>query len=118
MLARCGVPALDLTPSLSEALRRGEVDFFPRDQHYTVAGNRRIAQERRAFLRTLTRRLNLRRRPGYTRRRSRRLTRDFHDLFTLRNPARLAAPAVAVVLAAGAWWAHTRHDSARAACGP
>ncbi len=51
LLARCGVPALDLTPSLSEALRHGEVDFFPRDQHYTVAGNRRIAQEAASFLR-------------------------------------------------------------------
>lgn len=51
VLARCGVPALDLTPSLSAALRGGEVDFFPRDQHYTVAGNRRIAREAANFLR-------------------------------------------------------------------
>jgi len=51
VLARCGVPALDLTPTLSEALRHGEVDFFTRDQHYTVAGNRRIAREAARFLR-------------------------------------------------------------------
>jgi hypothetical protein len=51
LLARCGVPALDLTPMLSEALRHGEVDFFPRDQHYTVEGNRRIAQAAAGFLR-------------------------------------------------------------------
>ncbi|MFY9824081.1 MAG: GDSL-type esterase/lipase family protein [Thermoanaerobaculia bacterium] len=51
VLARCGVPTLDLTPILSEALRQGEVDFFPMDQHYTVAGNRRIAREAASFLR-------------------------------------------------------------------
>jgi hypothetical protein len=51
VLARCGVPALDLTPILSAAMRRGEVDFFPKDQHYTVAGNRRIAREAARFLR-------------------------------------------------------------------
>ncbi len=51
VLARCGVPALDLTPSLSAALHQGEVDFFPRDQHYTVAGNRRIAWKAADFLR-------------------------------------------------------------------
>ncbi|HSS50736.1 MAG TPA: GDSL-type esterase/lipase family protein [Thermoanaerobaculia bacterium] len=66
VLARCGVPALDLTPILSEALRRGEVDFFPRDQHYTVAGNRRIAREAASFLRGRVERLNLVRPPGYT----------------------------------------------------
>ena len=40
-----------LTPILSAALRRGEMDFFPKDQHYTVAGNRRIAQEAASFIR-------------------------------------------------------------------
>jgi lysophospholipase L1-like esterase len=50
VLERCGVPALDLTPMLSEALRHGEADFFPRDQHYTVEGNRRIAQAAAGFL--------------------------------------------------------------------
>jgi len=51
VLARCGVPMLDLTPILSAALRHGEVDFFPKDQHYTVAGNRRIAREAAELIR-------------------------------------------------------------------
>ncbi|HEX4959664.1 MAG TPA: hypothetical protein VF173_02410 [Thermoanaerobaculia bacterium] len=52
MLARCGVPALDLTPVLSAATARGEVDFFPKDQHFTAAAHRRIALEAAAFLRS------------------------------------------------------------------
>jgi lysophospholipase L1-like esterase len=50
-LARCGVPALDLTPVLADAIRHGEVDFFPKDQHFTAAGHRRIAREAARFLR-------------------------------------------------------------------
>ncbi|MEA2604446.1 MAG: hypothetical protein QOF89_5438 [Acidobacteriota bacterium] len=50
-LARCGVPALDLTPDLAAAIRQGEVDFFPKDQHFTAAGHRRIARDAAGFLR-------------------------------------------------------------------
>jgi hypothetical protein len=50
-LARCGVPALDLTPVLADAIRHGEADFFPKDQHFTAAGHRRIAREAARFLR-------------------------------------------------------------------
>jgi hypothetical protein len=50
-LARCGVPTLDLTPVLADAIRHGEVDFFPKDQHFTAAGHRRIAREAVRFLR-------------------------------------------------------------------
>jgi hypothetical protein len=51
VLRRCGVPVLDVTPGFSRAIRRGEVLFFPFDQHYTVLGHRRIAEAAAVFLR-------------------------------------------------------------------
>ncbi|HEY0552936.1 MAG TPA: GDSL-type esterase/lipase family protein [Thermoanaerobaculia bacterium] len=58
VLARCGVPFLDLTPPFSDQLRRGKVLFFPEDQHFTTAGHEVVADRTVAFL------LNLRRRAG------------------------------------------------------
>jgi hypothetical protein len=34
---------VDLTPALSAAAARGEMVFFPDDSHWTVAGNRVVA---------------------------------------------------------------------------
>jgi lysophospholipase L1-like esterase len=51
VVARCGVPALDLTPPFARAIRQGEVLFFAKDQHYNAAGHRRVAAEAAAFLR-------------------------------------------------------------------
>ena len=58
VLARCGVPALDLTPAFSAEIRRGSTLFFPEDQHFTVAGHRLVADRTVAFL------LNLQRQAG------------------------------------------------------
>src|SRR4029077_11545111 len=43
VLARCGVPALDLTAGFSDEIRRGKVLFFPQDQHFTAAGHQVVA---------------------------------------------------------------------------
>jgi lysophospholipase L1-like esterase len=53
VLARCGVPALDLTPAFSQEIRQGKTLFFPEDQHFTVAGHRLVADRTLAFLRAL-----------------------------------------------------------------
>ena len=53
VLARVGVPVLDLTPAFSEEIRRGGILFFPEDQHFTVAGHRLVADRTVAFLRAL-----------------------------------------------------------------
>jgi hypothetical protein len=57
-LARCGVPALDLTAPFSAEIRKGKTLFFPEDQHYTAAGHQVVADRTIAFL------LNLQRRAG------------------------------------------------------
>jgi lysophospholipase L1-like esterase len=58
VLARCGVPVLDLIPAFSEEIRRGKILFFPEDQHFTAAGHDLVADRTVAFL------LNLQRRAG------------------------------------------------------
>jgi lysophospholipase L1-like esterase len=58
VLARCGVPMLDLTPAFSAEIRKGRTLFFPEDQHFTAAGHRLVADRTVAFL------LNLQRRAG------------------------------------------------------
>ncbi len=49
-LARHAVPTLDLTPVFADAMRRGEIVFYPHDHHYTLAGHREIARHAADFL--------------------------------------------------------------------
>ncbi len=56
VLARCGVPALDLTAGFSDEIRQGKVLFFPEDQHFTAAGHEVVADRTVAFLLNLLRR--------------------------------------------------------------
>jgi lysophospholipase L1-like esterase len=53
MFERAGVPVLDLTRPLADAVARGERVYYPIDKHLTAAGQDLVARQAAAFLRAL-----------------------------------------------------------------